>query len=502
MARRRTGTVEAHGDHFDVRVTLPDGQRSKRACLPPGLTRREAQAEAARLTELAWKHEAKLAAPVEEDDDRETVEYWADRWFTMRAKRGLEHQDAERSRWTKWIDSAPVRGRKFGDLPIAGVTREDLEDLVTFFDGQVQAEAVGWKTLANAWGLVSKAFSDACRAKDRSIRVRTDNPCKDVPGPDRGSRKAKAWLHPREVLAVLSSDAPLAVRRAVALNVYLYPRPGELRALSWDDVDLVGARVTFHRALRRDGSEKGTKTGNVRTVPIEPTLLPLLGALREAAGGVGRVVDLPHDTALADVLRDALRAAGVQRAELFGSTKTRKQITWYDLRASGVTWRAIRGDNPIAIMHQAGHSDFKTTQLYIREAQAIGADFGEVFPRLPTELYETVSSASIQLPNELPEASQLLETVVGRQGLETEEKAAETAGFEGIRPDDSHDDRAPTTDVNATTAPAGGTLDEAIAAAARAGRWDVVVLLGRELEARRFAASPNVVAFDPKRRTR
>jgi hypothetical protein len=46
---------------------------------------------------------------------------------------------------------------------------------------------------------------------------------------------------------------------------------------------------------------------------------------------------------------------------------------------------------------------------------------------------------------------------------------------------------------------AGSDLDRAVAEAAKAGRWDVVVLLGRELEARRLSGA-NVVALDAHRR--
>lgn len=175
----------------------------------------------------------------------------------------------------------------------------------------------------------------------------------------------------------------------------------------------------MHRSLLRDGSEKGTKTGRARSVPIEGALLPLLGAMRDAAGGEGQVVDLPSDTSLADVLRAAPRVAKVSRRELFANTKTRKQITWYDLRATGITWRAIRGDNPIAIMHQAGHEDFKTTQGYIREAEVVGATFGDVFPKLPAELVETAASAlGGNHPLNQPAEAKMACFVVGRQGLE------------------------------------------------------------------------------------
>jgi hypothetical protein len=38
------------------------------------------------------------------------------------------------------------------------------------------------------------------------------------------------------------------------------------------------------------------------------------------------------------------------------------------------------------IQHRAGHSDFDTTQLYIREGEALRGDVGEVFPPLPASL--------------------------------------------------------------------------------------------------------------------
>ncbi len=62
--------------------------------------------------------------------------------------------------------------------------------------------------------------------------------------------------------------------------------------------------------------------------------------------------------------------------------KTRKAITFHDLRATGLTWMAIRGDEPLRIMQRAGHESFATTQLYVREAEAIREGFGEVFPPL------------------------------------------------------------------------------------------------------------------------
>jgi hypothetical protein len=54
-----------------------------------------------------------------------------------------------------------------------------------------------------------------------------------VRAPDRVGKKAKCYLYPNELLQVVASeDVPLAVRRLLALAVYLFVRPGELEALT------------------------------------------------------------------------------------------------------------------------------------------------------------------------------------------------------------------------------------------------------------------------------
>ena len=74
----------------------------------------------------------------------------------------------------------------------------------------------------------------------------------------------------------------------------------------------------------------------------------------------------------------------MERAELYASDETCKAITFHDLRVTGITWMAVRGDEPLRIMQRAGHTSFETTQGYIREAENLRAGFGTVFPPLPT----------------------------------------------------------------------------------------------------------------------
>ena len=159
--------------------------------------------------------------------------------------------------------------------------------------------------------------------------------------------------------------------------------------------------IHVHRAAVRSGAgEKATKTGIARRFALEAAVIPLLAAMRAEAPAASHVLAMPSERALARAFRRWLLRAGVTRSELHHGSRTRKAIGFHDLRATGITWMAVRGDDALKIQQRAGHTDFDTTQIYIREAEAVRAGFGEVFPELPGALLgpgsvpENVRSAS------------------------------------------------------------------------------------------------------------
>jgi Phage integrase family len=80
----------------------------------------------------------------------------------------------------------------------------------------------------------------------------------------------------------------------------------------------------------------------------------------------------------------------MSREARFSTDPLRKPITFHDFRGTAATWMALRGDAPLTIQQRVGHRQFSTTQLYIREAEAVGkgADIGVPFPPLPKRLLE------------------------------------------------------------------------------------------------------------------
>ncbi|MBI3206677.1 MAG: tyrosine-type recombinase/integrase [Myxococcales bacterium] len=431
MARARTGTIVRYEPatpsdgqgHYVVRCSAPDGSRPIFHLDPsPKSPQGEARARetAAAISEQLWAR-GLGAAPLRRRAAETTTggpEYaaWLAEWHSDRERRGLVRSVA--SNIDLYI--APATGNKH----VRDWTGEDLRALVRLLDTKVQAGEISWKTATNIWGTATCMCWDACSAKVESLRIREDNPSLGVAGPDRGIRKEKQFLYPSEFLRFVECEAiPLAWRRAVAAMVYLYPRPSELRALMLgDDVDLDHGVVHIHRSLDGAGNAKPTKTKTPRRFAIEPELLPLLVALHRSGAGH---VELPARAQnLSVMLKKMLTRAGITRPELHETTATRKGMTFYDLRATGITWMAVRGDDPLKIMQRAGHENFSTTQGYIRTAEAVRTGFGEPFPALPLALLPSVvlklveTEADAQSSRQSSRAAQVIENRVRRRGLE------------------------------------------------------------------------------------
>jgi integrase len=328
-----------------------------------------------------------------------TVATYAERWAAARLSRGVrtaENTDLARLR----VHVFPLIGQK----PIADVTAEDLLGVVAKLDELAHDEASKFtgNTALKVWGAVTKMFKDACRSKVPTLRVRHGNPTLEVEGPDSGEKRAKQWLYPDEFLQLVScATLPLRWRRIYALATYLFTRAGELEVLDWADVDLAHGRIRIHRAIdRHTGETKETKAAEVREFQIEPALLPLLKAMHAESSGGGVVAKMPPVEDLAATFRNHLERAGLKRAALSQRTNTSSPITFHDLRATGLTWLAMRGDEPLTIRDRAGHANLATTEHYIRRGREAGG-LGTPFPELPGDLI----SERPKCPTEKPEGN-------------------------------------------------------------------------------------------------
>jgi integrase len=388
-----TGSIE----WADEAKTIPVGVRVMKAGgkrqfirFDAGTARDEALALAPVLAERA-RHAV-------DENAGEAVSEYSKRWLVDREARGIATVGHDRGRLGRHV--LPL----IGHLNVRTFDREAVERVVEDLDRKIMVdeddeEHLNWKTASNVWVLVSKMCSDMADAKRRDLRVREDNPAARVRPPERGEQRAKQYLYPSEFRRLVESKAiDVAFRALYAVAVYTYARSNELAALTWEDVDLEHGVIHITKSVDRETRKvKSTKTGTTRRIPIEPELAPLLrrlhAARKQATGrNANRVLWMPDHEDRAILLRQHLQTAGVWRTELFASDAHRKHITFHDLRATGITWCAVRGDDPLRIKQRAGHKAFSTTEVYIREAENLRQGFGEPFPPLPSDLTEVLAS--------------------------------------------------------------------------------------------------------------
>lgn len=190
--------------------------------------------------------------------------------------------------------------------------------------------------------------------------------------------KAKGWLYPLEYRALLGESSVSLVRRVLygflAREGLRLGEALELRqsSIGWD----VGA-------IRLDRN----KTGDPRMWALSPGTLE---ALRLLGPKMFRELD---GNKLAKIFRRDLKAAGVDRAELFESSATRQPIRIHDLRATFITLALANGRSEQWISDRTGHKSSVMIQRYRRAARSAGElGLGDLAPMTETipELSESV----------------------------------------------------------------------------------------------------------------
>lgn len=142
--------------------------------------------------------------------------------------------------------------------------------------------------------------------------------------------------------------------REAVLALLLGPRPGEVKALRREDVNLQRGSITFRRSNARDK----TKTGKPRTLPIPAQLRPVLVEAMEASpcelvfpesdGTRQRA-----DKRLSRSLRVAYALAGLP---------VPPNLRWYDLRHAAATLLTEAGCMPAVVRKVLGHTPRDTTE--------------------------------------------------------------------------------------------------------------------------------------------
>jgi integrase len=174
-------------------------------------------------------------------------------------------------------------------------------------------------------------------------------------------------------------------RAALGLAGYAGLRLGEIRALTWADVDLDGGTLSVCCSMLRDGSAaKAPKTdAGVRTVPLLPALRRLLVAWKLPAPHAR-----PHDLVIgtADgkpVAERNLRRALDDAKKEAGLDSTEERLSWHSLRHSFASLLATDLELPATTLAElVGHTDAAfTLRVYARDGRDDAAIVEDVLAR-------------------------------------------------------------------------------------------------------------------------
>jgi len=267
----------------------------------------------------------------------ETCEKYFWRLTKVRESEGVRDVRKERTIWGKWLSP------RIGKRPIADVTRDEIEAIRDVLDDAVRLRikdglraGTSGATAQNVWSVLRTMFKESVSARDRTRRVRADDPTSGHKAPLKTAKREKTFIYPNEFSRLLACEkVPRVWREVYALAAYTYVRPEELQALTWEDVDFNAGTIHVSKAISAgDGKPKPLpKTRNaVRTVPIDPALVPLLAPMHAAAKDDAAPI-LPVLGELND---------------------------FRSCRDTGITWLALAGVELPLIQRRAGHEDSAT----------------------------------------------------------------------------------------------------------------------------------------------
>lgn len=308
-------------------------------------------------------------------------------------------------------------------------------------------------------------------------------------------------LYPDEEAKLMACEAvPLAYRMTYGFLARMGFRKSEAigdpetdaEPLRWRALDLDRGVVRVARS----------KTEKPRPVPLDAGVCEALAAWKDTRKpGDDEAVFAGVKLANAETFREHLRAAGVDRAELYTRSKDSLPIRVHDLRATFVTVSMAIGKPDTWIRDRTAHKTVSMLDRYRRAARNFEElNTGELAPLIDAIPGLRVDSASMApkkqtpKPKPTPRNSSQFQRVDSNHDKRNQKpqrvSCTEHDGSDSSR--ETHGDAGPPI---ATPEPIDGpstlrgSLERALELAVAAGRWDVVTQLAKELEARREATA-------------
>jgi len=180
----------------------------------------------------------------------------------------------------------------------------------------------------------------------------------DAPAPAADERRVISFEQAERLIA----EMPEYYRPLISCSVYTGMRFGEIRALSWTDVDLDSGIIHVRRAMDRNVVRMYTKTKGSRSVGIPAHLVDALKEWSDLcpSSALNLVFPLPCGSPIDGssfakrYFKPALERAGIDRA-----------FRIHDLRHTAASWYVRAGASVVDLMGAFGWSQLQTALRYV-----------------------------------------------------------------------------------------------------------------------------------------
>lgn len=213
--------------------------------------------------------------------------------------------------------------------------------------------AASWRTALSAKGVLALAERRGILTKNPAAGLT------DAERPKQKNAKAIERLDSATLRRLIAATPTERWKAGLALAGLGGLRIGEVRGLTWADVDLAGETITVERSLLPDGTAKPPKTeAGRRVVALFPELRQLLLTWKLR----GAFTD-PDDYVLVTAARGPVQQRNAQRAlakakQAAGLDSLEGRLSWHSLRHSaGSVWITEYGLPVTTVSAMMGHAN-------------------------------------------------------------------------------------------------------------------------------------------------
>ncbi len=231
----------------------------------------------------------------------------------------------------------------FGLVNIREINEGKLEDFVLSLPPELSP-----KTVSNILGVLHKILSDAHRRRD--IREMPRFPRIQQVEPE------IKWITREQQEEILSHVKCQATKALFVFLMFTGARPGEARALRWEDINWKEMTVRIHAAMDRETYRPCTKERDVRIIPLHPEVLTVLRQIPRAL--TGYVFTLSGEPLTANVIQKTWTRAAEKAGIKIGLYQGTKHSLGCKLLNEGVREEVLQ-----AIF---GHKDRESTKRYAK----------------------------------------------------------------------------------------------------------------------------------------